>query len=72
MSRKMGSNPKRAGYCHKNALIQAGEQQSRPIGRKPSVDRKAVRSLHAQGVGATEIANRPKIGRSTVYNVLAD
>ncbi|SNY90312.1 Site-specific DNA recombinase [Cohaesibacter sp. ES.047] len=42
------------------------------FGRKPSVDRKAVRSLHAQGVGATEIANRLKIGRSTVYKVLTD
>ena len=42
------------------------------FGRKPSVDRKAVRSLHAQGIGATEIANRLKIGRSTVYKVLAD
>ena len=42
------------------------------FGRKPSVDRKAVRSLHAQGVGATEIANRLKIGRSTVYKILTD
>ena len=42
------------------------------FGRKPSVDRKAVRSLYAQGIGATEIANRLKIGRSTVYKVLAD
>ena len=42
------------------------------FGRKPSVDRKAVRSLHAQGIGATEIAKRLKIGRSTVDKVLAD
>ena len=42
------------------------------FGRKPSVDRKAVRTLHAQGVGATEIASRLKIGRSTVYKVLTD
>ena len=42
------------------------------FGRKPSVDRKAVRSLYAQGVGATEITNRLKIGRSTAYKVLAD
>nr|WP_321484459.1 recombinase family protein [uncultured Cohaesibacter sp.] len=42
------------------------------FGRKPSVDRKAVRSIRAQGIGATEIAKRLKIGRSTVYKVLAD
>nr|WP_319414066.1 recombinase family protein [uncultured Cohaesibacter sp.] len=40
------------------------------FGRKPSVDRKAVRTLYSQGVGATEIAGRLKIGRSTVYKVL--
>ena len=39
------------------------------FGRKPSVDRKAVRSLRVQGIGATEIAKRLKIGRSTVYKV---
>ena len=42
------------------------------FGRKPSVDRKAVRSLYAQDIGATEITNRLRIGRSTVYKVLAD
>ena len=42
------------------------------FGRKPSVDRKAVRSLRTQGIGATEIAKRLKIGRSTVYKVLTD
>nr|WP_319485239.1 recombinase family protein [uncultured Cohaesibacter sp.] len=40
------------------------------FGRKPSVDRKAVLALCHQGVGATEIASRLKIGRSTVYKVL--
>lgn len=41
------------------------------FGRKPSVDRVKVRTLRGQGIGATEIANRLKIGRSTVYKVLA-
>lgn len=41
------------------------------FGRKPSVDRVKVRALRGQGIGATEIANRLKIGRSTVYKVLA-
>lgn len=41
------------------------------FGRKPTVDKDKVRVLHSQGVGATEIANQLKIGRSTVYKVLA-
>lgn len=38
--------------------------------RKPTVDKDKVRTLHSQGVGATEIARRLKIGRSTVYKIL--
>jgi DNA invertase Pin-like site-specific DNA recombinase len=38
--------------------------------RKPKVDKDKVRTLHSQGVGATEIARRLKIGRSTVYKIL--
>ena len=41
------------------------------FGRKPRVDKDRVRALHSQGVGATEIARRLKIGRSTVYKILA-
>ncbi len=40
------------------------------IGRKPSVEREKVLMLRKQGIGATEIASRLKIGRSTVYQVL--
>lgn len=40
------------------------------FGRKPTVDKDKVRTLHGQGVGATEIARRLKIGRSTVYKIL--
>jgi hypothetical protein len=29
-----------------------------------------VRELKAQGIGATEIAKAPKIGRASVYRVL--
>jgi DNA invertase Pin-like site-specific DNA recombinase len=39
-------------------------------GRKPSVDPVAVRALHSQGIGATEIANRLGIGRASVYRAL--
>lgn len=39
-------------------------------GRKPSIDPAAVRRLRDQGVGASEIAKRLKIGRASVYRVL--
>ncbi|WP_431474633.1 helix-turn-helix domain-containing protein [Marinobacter sp. KM021] len=35
------------------------------------MDKDRVRALHSQGVGATEIARRLKIGRSTIYKILA-
>jgi len=41
------------------------------FGRKPTVDKDKIRALHSQGVGATEIAKRLKIGRTTVYKILA-
>jgi DNA invertase Pin-like site-specific DNA recombinase len=40
-------------------------------GRKPSIDADAVRKLHEEGVGATEIAKRLGIVRSSVYRILA-
>lgn len=40
-------------------------------GRKPSVDAAAVRSLKAEGLGPSQIAQRLKIGRASVYRVLA-
>jgi DNA invertase Pin-like site-specific DNA recombinase len=40
-------------------------------GRKPSIDPDAVRKLHEEGVGATEIAKRLGIVRSSVYRILA-
>jgi DNA invertase Pin-like site-specific DNA recombinase len=41
-------------------------------GRAPTVRAKAAeaRALKAEGVGATEIANRLKMGRASVYRVL--
>lgn len=41
------------------------------FGRKPTVDRGRVRALNSQRIGATEIARQLKIGRSTVYKILA-
>ena len=40
-------------------------------GRKPSIDQSQVEKLRADGLGATEIAKRLKIGRASVYRVLA-
>jgi DNA invertase Pin-like site-specific DNA recombinase len=40
-------------------------------GRKPSIDRLAVKKLHADGMGPAAIAKRLKIGRASVYRVLA-
>ncbi len=40
------------------------------FGRKPSVDRKKLFSLHEQGMGATDIAKIMGIGRSTAYKLL--
>lgn len=42
------------------------------FGRKRTIDRKKVISLHGQGVGATDIAKHAGIGRSTVYKVLRE
>jgi DNA invertase Pin-like site-specific DNA recombinase len=39
-------------------------------GRKPSIDCDTVRTLRDEGLGATEIAKRLKIGRASVYRVL--
>ncbi len=40
------------------------------FGRKRTIDRKKLRQLHEQGVGATDIARQMGIGRSTVYKLL--
>ena len=41
-------------------------------GRPPSIDAAKVASLKAEGLGATEIAKRLKVGRASVYRVLAE
>jgi DNA invertase Pin-like site-specific DNA recombinase len=40
-------------------------------GRRPSIDQAQVEKLKPDGLGATEIAKRLKIGRASVYRVLA-
>ncbi len=39
-------------------------------GRKPTIDPAEVVKLRAEGIGATEIAKRLKIGRASVYRIL--
>lgn len=40
------------------------------FGRKRSIDRTRLIQLHNDGMGATDIANKLKIGRSTVYKII--
>ena len=40
-------------------------------GRKTSIDVEKVKSLHASGVGASEIARQLRIGRASVYRLIA-
>ena len=41
-------------------------------GRKPKIKADAIAALKAEGLGATEIAKRLKIGRASVYRVAPD
>lgn len=41
-------------------------------GRKAVIDAAKIRALKAEGVGPTEIAKRLKIGRASVYRLLAE
>lgn len=40
-------------------------------GRRPTIDSKVVRALHAEGLGPTEISKRLRIGRASVYRSLS-
>lgn len=42
------------------------------FGRKRTVNREELHSLHEAGYGATEIARKMSIGRSTVYKLLGE
>tara|TARA_R100001132_G_scaffold27509_2_gene34499 strand:- start:4503 stop:5114 length:612 start_codon:yes stop_codon:yes gene_type:complete len=41
-------------------------------GRKPTINRNEVQSLHLSGVGPTEIAKQLEIGRASVYRALKE
>lgn len=40
------------------------------FGRKRTVNREQVQTLHNQGIGATEISRKMNVARSTVYKIL--
>ena len=42
------------------------------FGRKRSVNREKIKELLQNGIGASEIARQMKIGRSTVYKIMAE
>lgn len=50
--------------------IDKAKQRGVYKGRQPSIDRKQVEELSAEGLGATEIAKRLGIGRASVYRLL--
>ena len=41
-----------------------------PRNCSPRIDNDRIRTLHGEGLGATEIARQLRIGRSTVYKIL--
>ena len=41
-------------------------------GRKPSINRDEVAKLKAEGLGATQIAQKLGIGRASVYRVMGE
>ena len=51
--------------------IAAAKLQGVYKGRPPSIDAAKVAALKAEGLGATEIAKRLKVGRASIYRVLA-
>lgn len=51
--------------------IEAAKSKGVYKGRPATIDPTAIKELHAQGMGATAIAKRLKIGRASVYRALA-
>ena len=51
--------------------IEAAKMRGIYKGRPVTIQPDDVRELHAQGIGATEIAKRLQIGRASVYRALA-
>ena len=52
--------------------IEKAKAEGRYKGRPPSVDKDAIRRLHAEGVKPAHIAKRLSVARSTVYDALRE
>lgn len=52
--------------------IAKAKAENRYRGRRQSIDPVQVQHMHDQGIGATEIAKSLKIGRASVYRLLAE
>ncbi len=57
---------------HGNEGRQEAKLKGIKFGRRRTVDRNVVLTLHQKGTGATEIAHQLSIARSTVYKILED
>ncbi|MBM3595281.1 MAG: helix-turn-helix domain-containing protein [Alphaproteobacteria bacterium] len=67
-----GAIPLASQKCWDSAMrIERAKAAGVYKGRRPSIDRAQVRSLHQAGLGASEIAKRLKIGRASVYRALS-
>lgn len=51
--------------------IEAAKAKGVYKGRPPTIDPAAIKALHKNGLGATAIAKKLKIGRASVYRALA-
>lgn len=67
----VGSIEKHFIRARQHRGIEAAKARGVYKGRPASIKPEEVRQLHAQGLGATEIAKRLKIGRASVYRALA-
>jgi DNA invertase Pin-like site-specific DNA recombinase len=50
--------------------ITRAKEDGRYRGRPPTIDRATIDALSREGLGATEIAKRLKIGRASVYRIM--
>lgn len=67
----VGSLEKYFSKARQRRGIEAAKLRNAYKGRPPSIRPQDVKELREQGLGATEIAKRLKIGRASVYRALA-
>ncbi|MGP6733406.1 helix-turn-helix domain-containing protein, partial [Klebsiella pneumoniae] len=72
MVRQKCSGIRRSYLERTNEGRQEAKLKGIKFGRRRTVDRNVVLTLHQKGTGATEIAHQLSIARSTVYKILED